>query len=316
MIRFVFVVAITLTATIAPTQQPTMLATANGHIPGARDAGYPGTMMLHVDATDITRAIFSVKQTMPVQAPGPMTLLFPKWLPGNHAPRGQIEKLAGLVIKAGGQTLVWKRDPVDVYAFHIIVPSGAKQIDIAFQFLSATDEDQGRIVATDAMLNLQWQSVSLYPAGYATRRIPVLASVTYPKGWQAGTALRTASANGDTVTYRTVDYETLVDSPVFAGKFFRTEPLGQNVTLNIIADEAKYLAATPEQIAVHRKLVDQAVKLFGTRQFDHYDFLLALTDIWVLSGLNITDHRKMAQIQAISPIGTPDRAAATFSPMN
>ena len=253
------------------------------------DTPYPGTMILRVDATDVTRAIFKVEQTIPVARSGPLTLHFPKWLPGKHAARGEIEKLAGLVIKAGGQTLAWKRDPVDVYAFHLTVPDGAKQIDVAFQFLSATEADQGRIVASDAMLNLQWQSVSLYPAGYATRRIPVIASVTYPPGWQAGTALRTASTIADTVTYQKVDYETLVDSPVFAGKYFRAEQLGQNVTLNIVADAAKYLAATPEHIAVHRKLVDQAVKLFGTRQYDHYDFLLALTD--KMGAIGVEHHR-------------------------
>ena len=91
-------------------------------IPAARDMPYPGTMTLKVDATDIDRAIFRVQQTIPVAEPGPMTLLLPKWLPGNHAPRGQIEKLTGLVIKAGGKTLIWKRDTVDVYAFTVIVP--------------------------------------------------------------------------------------------------------------------------------------------------------------------------------------------------
>ncbi len=258
-------------------------------IPTSQDKPYPGTMMLDVDATDLNRAIFSVKQTIPVAQSGPKVLLLPAWLPGNHAPRGQIEKLAGLVIKANGKMLEWKRDPVNVYAFHINVPQGVAKLDAEFQFLSATAEDQGRVVITDAMMNLQWHSVSLYPAGYTTSKMPIQAKVKWPAGWKAATALRPASTAGDTITYQTVDYETLVDSPVFAGKHFRAEPMGHNVMLNIVADEAKELAAKPEHIAAHRILVDQAVKLFGTRSWDHYDFLLALTD--KMGGIGLEHHR-------------------------
>jgi predicted metalloprotease with PDZ domain len=255
----------------------------------AHASAFPGTMTLTVDATDTDRAIMRVQQTIPIAKPGRITLKLPEWLPGNHAPRGQIEKIVGLVIKAGGKTLAWKRDSLDVFAFHVDAPAGSKALDVSFQFISATAEDQGRVVVTDAMMNVQWQSVSLYPAGYPTRDIPVSATITYPKGWKAATALRAASTTGDTIKYQTVDYETLVDSPVFAGKYFRAEPLGQNVTLNIVADDAKFLAAKPEHIAAHKRLVEQAVKLFGTRQFDHYDFLLALTD--KMGGIGLEHHR-------------------------
>ncbi len=267
---------------------PTPLPVINS-IPASQDVPFPGTMTLNVDATDTEQNIFKISQTIPVPKAGPMTLLFPKWLPGNHAPRGEIEKLAGLVIKANGKVLQWKRDAIDVFAFHIDVPAGAKALDVSFQFLSATAEDQGRVVVTPEMLNIQWNSVSLYPAGYFARQIPVVASVTYPTGWQAGTALRPATAKGSTVTYQPVNYEVLVDSPVFAGKYFRSEALAPGFTLNIVADAAKNLMIKPEQLAAHKRLTEQAVKLFGTRQFDHYDFLLALTD--KMGGIGLEHHR-------------------------
>ncbi len=257
-------------------------------IPPARDVAYPGTMTLKVDATDIDRALFRVQQRIPVEA-GPLTLLVPQWLPGNHAPRGQIEKFVGLVVKAGNRTLTWKRDPVDVFAFHVDVPEGVGAIDLSFQFVSATAADQGRVMVTPEMLNLQWEAVSLYPAGYFTRRIPVSATVTYPRGWQAATALRPTATTANTVTYETVSYETLVDSPVFAGKYFRKDDLGQGVTLNTVADTAKELVAAPETIALHRNLVTQAVKLFGARHFDRYDFLHAITDR--MGGIGLEHHR-------------------------
>ena len=258
-------------------------------IPAARDIAYPGTMRLMVDATDTNQNIFRVRQVIPVATAGPMTLLYPKWLPGTHAPRGQIEKLVGLTISAGGKPVRWVRDPVDVHAFHIDVPQGARELNVAFQFVSATQEDQGRIVVTPAMMNLQWQSVSLYPAGYYVRNIPVQVSVTYPAGWQAATALRPASASGATVTYQTTDYDTLVDSPVFAGRHFKSVALSPKVTLNIVADEAEDLNYTPAQIEAHKKLVTEARALFGSEQYDHYDFLLALTK--EMGAIGLEHHR-------------------------
>lgn len=257
-------------------------------IPAPQDRPYPGTIGLKVDATDLDRRIFSVEERIPVATGGRTTLLLPKWLPGTHAPRGQIEKLAGLVIKANGKTLPWTRDPVDVFAFTVDVPDGAANLDVSFRFLSATDADQGRVVVTPDMLNLQWEAVSLYPAGYYTRQIPIQATVTYPKGWRAATALRGVTT-GDTVKYDAVSYDVLQDSPVYAGRYHREDDLGHNVTLNTIADDPKFLVATPAQIVLHRNLVDQAVKLFGARHFDHYDFLFSLSD--KLGGNGLEHHR-------------------------
>jgi hypothetical protein len=146
---------------------------------------YSGTMTVAVDATDIARRIFRVEQTIPVAKPGRMTLLFPKWLPGTHGQSGQLEKLAGLTIQANGQTLTWTRDALDMYAFHVVVPAGASQINASFQFLSALNSEQGRVVVTREMMNIQWPSVSLYPAGYRVDRIPVSASVKYLQSHQA-----------------------------------------------------------------------------------------------------------------------------------
>ncbi|MCP1470160.1 putative metalloprotease with PDZ domain [Sphingobium sp. OAS761] len=256
--------------------------------PAPKDTPYPGTIRLEVDASDITQRIYRVKETIPVAGAGPMTLLMPEWLPGNHAPRGQIEKLTDLVITANGQPVQWVRDPLDVYAFKVDVPQDATEIVASFQFLSATQPNQGRVVITPKMMNIQWEQVSLYPAGYYTRQIPIRASVIYPAGWQAATALRGTKA-GDTVTYDTIDYEALQDSPVFAGRYFKAVDLGSNVTLNMVADDADELAYKPEQMAKHRKLVAEAGKLFGAYHFDHYDFLLAITD--EMGGIGLEHHR-------------------------
>ncbi|ETI63134.1 peptidase M61 [Sphingobium sp. C100] len=268
--------------------KPTALP-VNDATPAPSDAPYPGgAIKLEVDATDTVQRIYRVKETIPVAQAGPMTLLMPQWLPGNHAARGQIEKLAGLTFTANGQPVKWVRDPLDVYAFQIDVPQGATEIVASFQFLSATQPNQGRVVITPKMMNIQWEQVSLYPAGYYIRQIPVQATVTYPAGWQAATALR-GTKTGDTVAYETIDYEALQDSPVFAGRYFKPVDLGHNVTLNIVADDADELSYKPEQIAKHKKLVDEAGALFGTYHFNHYDFLLAITD--EMGGIGLEHHR-------------------------
>jgi predicted metalloprotease with PDZ domain len=257
-------------------------------IPAARDTRFPGTIRLNVDASETGQGIFRVTETIPVPQPGHMVLLFPKWLPGAHSPRGEIEKLAGLVITANGKRVEWTRDPVDVFAFHIDVPQGARSVEAQFQFISATQGNQGRIAMTPTMISLQPNSVSLYPAGYFTRQIPIQMTVKYPDGWTAAGAIPAKKA-GSTYSYDTTNYEVLVDSPVLAGKYGKVWPLSPRVDLNVFADDPAELAATPEQIAGHARLVEQAVKTFGAQHYDRYEFLLSITD--QLGGIGLEHHR-------------------------
>ncbi len=275
------------TAAAAQNSAPQPLPFDN-RIPAPRDTAYPGTITLKVDATNVQQAIYRVKQTIPVAQDGHLVLLMPAWLPGKHAARGEVEKLAGLKISAGGKAVPWKRDTVDVWAFHVDVPRGAKQLDLEFQFTGATQSDQGRVSIAPAMLNLQFEQVSLYPAGWFTRRIPIQATVTYPEGWTAVSGLP-AKKQGGSYVYDKTDYETLIDSPVFAGRNYREFKLSDRVDLNVFADDPKELDARPEQIEAHRKLVEQSVKLFGAQHYDRYEFLLSISD--EMGGIGLEHHR-------------------------
>jgi predicted metalloprotease with PDZ domain len=259
-------------------------------IPAARDVPFPGTIRLRVDATDIQRRIFRIRQTVPVPTAGDFVLLYPEWLPGAHSPRGAVRNVAGLKITAGERRLTWRRDPADVYAFHVDVPEGVKSIDVEFQYLSATDSDQGRTVMTPELASIQWIATSLYPAGYYVRNIPIQATLTVPRGWQVATALRPESGGGtSTIVYKAVSYDILADSPALAGAHFRRWELSPDVTLNVAADRPEELEASAELIALHRELVDQAVKLFGAQHYDHYDFLLSISEN--LGGIGLEHHR-------------------------
>ncbi len=254
---------------------------------------YPGEITLRVDATDLDHRILRVQQTLPAK-PGPLTLYFPRWLPGQHAPAGAISQLAGLKISAGGRPVPWTRDPLDTHAFKLDVPAGASALDIEFQNLSPVSPNAGRVTVTPEMLNVQWQAVVLYPAGWQASAITIQASLTLPAGWKAGTALRPAAEEGSTLRFKPVTLEMLIDSPVFAGHHFRRielDPPGtpRPVVLNLMADSADKLNPTEVQIEAHRELVRQADKLYGSRHYAHYDFLLALSE--ELGGVGLEHHQ-------------------------
>ena len=268
-------------------------------VPPPQDTPYPGTIAIHVDASDTSQGIFRVHETIPVQA-GALTLLYPQWIPGDHSPTGPIAKLAGLKLSANGTPLMWKRDKYNVYAFHLEVPAGVSTVDAAFQYLSGRTDSEGFEI-TDRMMDMEWSKVALYPAGYFSRDITFAPSVTLAQGWQLGTALERADQNpasqsGDTITFRPVTFNTLVDSPIYAGQYFKRvdlNPGGETaVHMDIVADAPKFLEMTPEQVQVHRALVTQAVKLFGSHHYDHYDFLFSLSD---QMGGNGTEHHQSSE---------------------
>ena len=258
-------------------------------IPAAADTPYPGTMTIDIDATDVTRGIFSIRQTIPVAKTGDFVLLFPKWVPGGHTPRNEIEKMVGLTVIGGGKPIAWTRDPVDVYAFHLDIPKGVKSIEVRFQYATSTKADQGRTMVTRNLLSLEPIVTSLYPAGYFVRQIPVKLTVKYPDGWSAASALN-ARVVGSTYTYEPTNYEILVDSPILAGRYYRKFALSPRVNMNVFADNpAELAAATPAMIDAHKQLVDQAVKLFGAQHYDHYEFLVSISN--ELGGIGLEHHR-------------------------
>ena len=287
--RLALTIAMALAAGGAAAQQ-----TRTDSVPPPQDMPYPGTVSLHVDASDTTQGIFRAHETIPVKA-GALTLLYPQWIPGDHSPTGPISMLAGLQISANGKPLTWKRDEYNVYAFHLDVPDGVSSIDVSLQYLSGRTDNEGFEI-TDRMMDMEWSKMVLYPAGYFSRGITFSPSVTLAHGWQLGTALETASQSGDTVTFKPVTLNNLVDSPIYAGLYFKRVDLNPGgdapVHLDIVADAPKYLEMTPEQLKVHRALVTQAVKLFGSHHYDHYDFLFSLSD--QLSG-NGTEHHQSSE---------------------
>jgi len=245
------------------------------------DKAYPGELRIAVDASDVDRRIIRIHETLSGVEPGTV-LLYPKWIPGGHAPEGAIDKVAGLRITAAGKPVPWTRDPVEVFAFRPQLPAGTGTIDIDFTYLSPTSPKVGDVEMSRDLMRLEWISLVLYPSGYYARQIPVTASLTLPAGWQMASALEIDSTSGALTRFKATNLEVFVDSPLYGGRYVNKVDLDPGsavpVHLDLFADRPELLAIKPEQVAAHRALVQQAMRLYGARHYRHYDFLYALSD--------------------------------------
>jgi predicted metalloprotease with PDZ domain len=238
---------------------------------------------LQVDATDAPRRMFHVRMTMPVK-PGPMTLLYPEWIPGEHAPSGPINDLVGLKIQANGQEIPWKRDSVNMFGFHITVPPAATTLDIVFDFISAPESpgfSSGGSVTTELAV-LNWNQLLLYPQGVPVDQLHYQANLRVPNSWRYGTALPIARESGNEVEFQPAPLNTLVDSPVSTGLHYRTVDLGTDGGishyLHLAGDSDRSIEIPPDQILDYQKLVKETGALFGSRHYRSYHFLLTLSD--------------------------------------
>ncbi len=271
-LRSVAIVLFAASATFAKTQAPITLA---------------------VDLTDAPRRMLHATETLPVQ-PGAMTLVYPKWIPGEHAPSGPIDNQAGFVITTpGGQPVKWERDSVDMFAYHITVPAGTTQLNIKTDFLAtaaATGFSAGASTSANLAL-LSWNSVVVYPQGMNAADVMVSPSLIYPGNWKFGTALErgvsAATKSGSdvslsTANFKTVSLEQLIDSPVLAGRWFREIALATDIRpqhfLDLAGDGPEDVELSPEHIAQFTKLVRETGALYKSRHYGSYHFLVTLSD--------------------------------------
>jgi predicted metalloprotease with PDZ domain len=251
-------------------------------------AATPPTVTLFVDATSAPRKIFHARLKIPASA-GDLTLYYPKWIPGEHAPDGPVIDLTGLKFTAGGQTLKWRRDLLDGFTIHVEVPSGQSEVDAELDFLSPATFEGGFSAgssATDKMAVISWNQVLLYPKGYKADDINYIATLKLPGNWKYGTPLPIESATGDQlngetqITFKPASLALLVDSPVIAGEFLKVVKLADDplTEMDIAADSAAALDAPQEVWDHYKNLVEQANKLFGAHHYRDYHFLYSLSD--------------------------------------
>ena len=242
----------------------------------------PGPIRLTVDASQVPQRILHSHMQIPVK-PGPLTLYYPEWIPGEHMPDGPIIEVAGLKFSAGGKTIPWRRDLVEMFTFHLNIPAGASTLDVDLDFLlaAAASGFSAGGSATASLDILSWNQVLLYPA-LPAHDVTFEPSLRLPAGWKFGTALPGAKQSGDTISFAPVRLDALVDAPVLSGRYFRAIQLtpGENPPheIDMAADSAAALAMTPETQMQLKNLVAETGALFGVRHYRDYHFLLTLSD--------------------------------------
>jgi predicted metalloprotease with PDZ domain len=257
-------------------------------------AAPPRPLELAVDATDAPRGVFHSRMVIPA-APGPLTLAYPKWVQGEHAPSGPVMQVAGFTVSANGKALPWRRDPLEMFLVKVEVPAGAREVEVTLDYLSPPEDINGLGYgetpnATPHLLIVDWHDLLVYPLGADIREIPVRATLRLPAGWKHDTALaaETGSGREGALAFASTSLYTLIDSPVLAGEIFETVNLGPPeapVHLSMAADRRSALAVSPERMAAYRRVPAEALALFGARHYREYHWLLALSDALDHNGL-------------------------------
>ncbi len=262
-------------------------------IPSPREQPFDGVITLQVDATDTAHALFKVHESIPVSASGSAVLLYPQWEPSSHAPSISAAQLAGLVVRAGQQRLEWRRDPLDPHAFHVQVPDHVDRLDLEFAY--ATRLSDG-LLRPD-LVNVQWQHMLLYPAGWFARDIPVRAGITLPSGLQVVSSLQVEGRSGNTYTLAQTTLERLTDAPLFGSRQLRTldlsTPDSPGLHLDLVSRDPAALQVSDEQIAALHRLVAQTSAVFGRAPYRHFDAITILDDDASFGGI---EHAESAEI--------------------
>jgi predicted metalloprotease with PDZ domain len=223
---------------------------------------------------------------------GTVDLAYPKWVPGQHSPKGPINEIIEMQFSSGGRRLPWKREEGDMYSFHLTVPEGTDSIEADLDFACSKFEEGFSVSAgcTDDMAAVDWNQLLLYPAGSRKDQVRFRAKLRFPENWRYATSLRTAHDSAGLVEFQTVPLITLIDSPALVGEHFAVVPLGgkQPAEMDIAAENDAALQMSAVQTSQFKRLVSESSNLFGGPHYDRYHFLVVLSD--PLAGADTLEH--------------------------
>src|SRR2546423_7588015 len=247
------------------------------------------SIKMHVDASDAARNILHTTLKIPVK-PGPLSLFYPKWIPGEHSPTGPINDMVGLRLNANGKSIPWQRDDVEMFAFHCEIPAGVSELEVIFD-----DVSQPATTMSARLARVKWNRLLIYPRGMNSDAIRMATSIKLPAGWKFATALPVLRERRDEIEFKEVSLTELVDSPLIAGANFRKLTLAAAPLLHemdIVADTPAALEVKPETLVGWQNLVKEAYALYGARHYRNYHFLLTLSDVGGSEGL---DHHESSE---------------------
>ncbi len=283
-------------------------AAAAGFVPAAPFATQERPATLLLDASRAADGIMVVREHIPAAA-GNFTIVYPEWIPGEHGPTGPLNDLAALRVFANGAALNWRRDSVDLYAFHLNVPAGADAIDVVFDVLmNAPDDD----MSTHSIAIVNWNRALLYQAGIDSHHYYVKPSIVLPSGWDYATALRGGARSGDRVDFAVTPLDMLVDSPLDTGRYARKWDLWREgssfVQLDAFADYPQDLEIPASLLRAYERVPAEAFAMYGSRHFLDYHAMLTLSDAIGFEGI---EHHQSSDDRASDDFLTdPDESLA------
>ncbi len=251
--------------------------------------GRAGTgLKLDIDAREAPRRIMHAHEILDVK-PGPLTLSYAEWIPGEHGPTGPVVDLVGLNLRStssgeSAPSIPWRRDLSNMYLFHCDIPAGQTTVEITFDFiLSPLVRGFSSAASSSAhLVVLSWNTVVLFPVDVRPDSITVTPSLRLPSGWHMGTALETEGSTGQETRFKPVALDMLIDSPVIAGEFFKRIDISAGTGIphhiDMASDGEAAIEMTPVMIRAYENLVRETTALFGAHHYRHYDFLYTLSD--------------------------------------
>jgi predicted metalloprotease with PDZ domain len=243
--------------------------------------GAAGAIVLDVDAREISRRIVHTKMTIPAALlAGKSTLAYPKWIPGDHAPDGAIAGLVNLRFTANGKPVQWKRDPIEMFAFHLVDAPANADITASFDFVTPTDGGtfSGSTMGTENVGVVNFNQVVLVPEGMKSDDVTVSTTLRVPRDWQFGTALPVGQKNFDVVGFLPATLTTVIDSPVNMGRYFKRFAIDATHAVDVAAESEAALAIPDDVVTEWKQLFAEAGALFGARHYRRYELLISLSD--------------------------------------
>jgi len=260
-------------ASLTPLLRTALLITLLAATPGL--GGTTEEITLQVDAGEIDRGLVQAEIRMPV-TPGPLRLVYPRWGADWYIWENNIFDLTDLHFRAGGTELVWRRDPLDLFAFEIDVPPGATHVEVSLDVLL---EPEG---FSPLLARFYWEQVLLLPAEAPLAETRIAAHLRSPERWTAATALAVQESKEGEMAFHPVSVERLIDAPVVMGFLSRqvevSAPDAPLHRLVLFTDDPAMSNVIDHLTAQLSPLVKEAGELFGSFPYPEYTMLLAISD--------------------------------------
>jgi predicted metalloprotease with PDZ domain len=242
-------------------------------------------MTLVLDARDASRGLMYSHMSIPASA-GEFSFVYPKWIPGEHGPTGPLNDISEIRVRADGHALEWRRDPVDLYRFHVNVPAGVSRIDVDFTVLVNAPGDT---MASKNVAVINWNRDLFYQANVNSHDYYVKPSIILPRGWDYATALYGARRSGDRIDFDLTPLNRLVDSPLDMARYVKHYLLWKQGDatqwLDLFADKPQDLDIPRNVLSAYKRIPRQTFALYGSRHWTWYHSLVSLSDAIGFQGI-------------------------------